>query len=346
MCCRHAILLLTAHGTIPSDDSSAATHVPSAEDDDAATAQANQPFDSPSGGESVEPRETTPSWPYENPTDKENSKFQYIGVGERQQSLPPEPASPPIRSPITGVEATRIPSSSLRMASDGEAPVSRSQRSLTTPPARTTLVLPDAWIREPQSAQGSDRQEQKAAQHAGRGRYRGADRVPPRMPELSCGGELESSSFRGASVPVDNAWLSARSENRRRGDGTACRLGAEAKAGVAVEVTSPRPKRAFRVLKTSRDFAQTMRRVYKVRNTESLSDFRSRAWFHVGFRGAQSFYEIVPYFKGGGRRELEPRRVIMSRRNVLRGPGKTAPGGTIARTLHDNVPRPLRSLHT
>ncbi|CAM9626706.1 unnamed protein product, partial [Ectocarpus sp. 6 AP-2014] len=138
---------------------------------------------------------------------------------------------------------------------------SRTGRSLSAPPRRATLILSDNLALKPSDGEGrcpSNRQGERLSAVEQKGACHGLLRPP--------GNGRRWAPASGSEDTVDERAVSSPRSERSCLGGRAPRR--EGKPGwrpspVAV-VNSPRPVRTPRVLKTARDFAQTIRRVYNV----------------------------------------------------------------------------------
>lgn len=221
------------------------------------------------------------------------------GRGEATRGIIPPPRITPhsklIRSPVPRAKGTRTPSpqSPRRTAAAAAAAAKEVSRSRLPTPLRaqlenrTTLVLPEDWTLKPPHMGTSGHFEKAAQPHAGstnRNRRRGNERwasspkrsVSPHGSSSTSKGRKLSSSAGGGGNSVgagSSPRSSPASESKGRGGG--------------VGMPSPRRRtRASRVLKTSRDLAQTLRRVHEVgKNRLVVDDFVLTA---PAFLGVQS----------------------------------------------------------
>ena len=195
-----------------------------------------------------------------------------------------------IRSPVPRAKATRAPSPQSPQRAAAAAGGKKAPRSrLPTPlraqlESRTTLVLPEDWTLKPPYTETPGYLEKAAQPYGGstnrtlpRGNERWASSskrsVSPHGSSSSSKGRKLSSSVGGDnSVGAGTSSrypLTSGAVGRRGGGGgggsTHRSLGEEMAAEAEVRTASPRRRtRASRVLKTSRELAQTLRRVHEV----------------------------------------------------------------------------------
>lgn len=138
-------------------------------------------------------------------------------------------------------------------------------------------MLPDEWALRPASIRTSSGSEHQVHHAVSNAYCTRTPRTPPSSsrggkgaPELPFGGQ----GRRGGNVP-SSTWSSV--TGRRSEEGSSVeRMGRGKREGGS----SPprRPARGFRVMKTSRDFAETVQRVFKVRSLSILYHALLASW--------------------------------------------------------------------
>lgn len=176
----------------------------------------------------------------------EGEKSSTTGQGETSGAITPPKMAMPVPSPMPGVQSAK------RSPSTPPPRTSLSPESSGMPPPRTTLMLPDDMaLASPAGGTDSSRRRADVLEP---GVEDGADDCPtPNPGSLRKGGRAPTGGD-GRSVSERRTASSPRLSRSRRGS-----EGFHPGKGV-----SRRPRRTPRVLTTSSDFANTIRRVCKV----------------------------------------------------------------------------------
>lgn len=169
-------------------------------------------------------------------------------------------AGPTEETPLTSLENPTTPVSRQQDVTSQSPP----SQPTTPPPPRATLVLPDAMTLDDQA----DFLRAAGPHDAGH--------ISPKTPGAPLTDDQKRCAYDGQSIGTRSAMSSPRSEG-------VCRDGVvpgekrqpEPRAGSVAKRSSPSPLRTRtpRVLKTSRDFAHTIRRIYKVSAAAPVTTF-------------------------------------------------------------------------